>query len=134
MLHFFTLSIVYPLDRRSLASDIYSILRSLRKVAFVLKVSHTTVSRWLIHPTRLKYTRNCISKSSQIIETIKTTIFNDPFMSLIKLKTVVKNVFAFEVSKELLRMVIKRFSRLQHWKLRLKTSLLKETFINRKVD
>lgn len=99
---------MYPLDRRSLASHIYSILRSLRKVAYVLKVSHTTVSRWLIHPERLKYTRNSISKSSQIIETIKTTIFNDPFISLIKLKTVVKNVFAFDVSKELLRMVIKR--------------------------
>ena len=133
---------MYPLDRRYLASHIYSLLRSLRKVALVLKVSHTTVSRWLIHPTRIKYTRRCVSKSSQIVETIKTAIFNDPFISLIKLKTVVKNVFSFDVSKELLRIAIKRagltrkrdFSAaLQHWKPRQGNSLSKEKSINKRV-
>jgi transcriptional regulator of aromatic amino acid metabolism len=43
---------MYPLDRRLLAQHVYSLVPSLRRTAVLLKVSHTTVARWLGQPQR----------------------------------------------------------------------------------
>ena len=99
--------IMYALDRRKLANHVYSIMKSLRKVAIILQVSHTTVARWLRNPEKKKYTRSSIkNKSCQVIEIIKATIQNDPFISIRKMKSIIEDSFNFSISKELVRTVI----------------------------
>ena len=104
---------MYPLDRRKLAIHVYSLFNSLRKVAKILKVSHTTVSRWLKNPEKKQYTRKEVPKSMLIIETLKASIKNDPFISIFSMKQIIKDTFKFEVSKELIRVAIQsmNFSR-----------------------
>lgn len=98
---------MYPLDRRKLAIHVYSLFNSLRKVANILKVSHTTVSRWIKNPEKKKYTRNIVPKSMLITETLRASIKNDPFISILSMKQIIKDTFKFEVSKELIRVAIK---------------------------
>jgi transposase len=104
---------MYPLDRRKLAMHVYSLFNSLRKAAKIMKVSHTTVSRWLKNPDKKKYTRKTVPKSVLIIETLRASITNDPFISILSMKQIIKDTFNFEVSKELIRTAIKsmNFSR-----------------------
>ena len=95
---------MYALDRRKLATHVYSIIKSLRKVAIILQVSHTTVARWLRNPERKKYTRSSINdKSLRVIEIIKAT---DPFISIRKMKSIIDKTSNFSISKELVRTVI----------------------------
>jgi hypothetical protein len=42
-------------------------LSSLRKSAIILQVSHSTISRWIKQPERLKYKRNTVTKGSAIV-------------------------------------------------------------------
>jgi transposase len=97
---------MYPLDRRQMAIHVYKLFQSLRKTAIILQVSHTSISRWLKNPERKQYTRNQIPKSLQIIESIKVSIANDPFITILKLKELIKNLFSFSVSRELIRTAI----------------------------
>ena len=97
---------MYPVDRRKLAIHVYSLFSSLRKTADILQVSHSTVSRWLKCPERKKYCRSIVSKTSQIIHAIKAAVINDPFISLVSLQKVIRDMFKFDVSKELLRVAI----------------------------
>lgn len=97
---------MYSVDRRKLAIHVYSLFPSLRKTAFILNVSHTTISRWLKNIHRKTYTRNKPTKSQQIIETIKTSLKNDPFLSIRKMCFMIQSIFHFQVSKELVRTAI----------------------------
>ena len=97
---------MYSIDRRKLAIHVYSLFPSLRKVARILCVSHTTISRWLKNPEKKKYSRNNVPKSFLIIETLKAAITNNPFVSIVSLKQIIKDTFKFNVSKELIRVAI----------------------------
>lgn len=96
---------MYPIDRRLIASLIYSKLQSLRKTAELLMVSHSTISRWLRSPEKRVYKRktNGQYKSEIIIDIIKLTIKNNPFVSLIALRSIILNTLKIQVSKELIR-------------------------------
>lgn len=98
---------MYPLDRRKVAIHIYSIVSSLRKTAMLLNISHSTVARWLKHSDKKSYIR-CSFKTDQIVDVIRTTIEQNPFSSLTSLRELIKTVLKLEVSKELIRIVIKR--------------------------
>ena len=98
---------MYALDRRKLATHVYSLIKSLRKAAIILQVSHTTVARWLRSPERKKYSRSSFNdKSCVVIEIIKATIQNDPFISIRKMKSIIEAAFNFSISKELVRTVV----------------------------
>ena len=97
---------MYPIDRRKLAQHVYSMLSSLRKSAIILQVSHSTISRWIKQPERLKYKRNTVTKGSAIVGTIRDALANDPFLSTIKLSNMIKDVLKINVSKELVRTAI----------------------------
>lgn len=99
---------MYSVDIRKLASHVYDLVLSLRKASVILNVSHTTVSRWIRFPEKKCYTRDRISKTEQVIGTIKLSLQNDPFLSLRCLRAIVKNAINVEVSKELIRIAIKR--------------------------
>ena len=90
---------MYPLDRRKLAMHIYSLFNSLRKAAKIMKVSHTTVSRWLKNPDKKKYTRKTVPKSVLIIETLRASITNDPFISILSMKQIIKDTFDLSLKR-----------------------------------
>ena len=132
---------MYPLDRRRrlLASHTYYLFQSLRKAAIVLQVSHTTVSRWLRNPEKAIYPkrRYVDSKSMKVTDTIRLAIQSNPFVSLFSLKNIMKEVLSLDVSKELLRTVIKTngyskkkakfFSEPKKWRTKPKLSLKRGT-------
>jgi transposase len=74
----------------------------------ILQVSHSSIARWLKNVERKKYTVSKIAKSTLIIEAIKNAVSNDPFITILKLKDVVKTIFSFSVSRELIRTAIKK--------------------------
>jgi len=98
---------MYPIDRRNIARNVYAALKSLRKSAVVLQCSHTTVSRWL-KGDRKAYSRNQPTKSQTVVEVLKTMIQNDPFISILRMKTIIKETFEFSISSELVRLIIKK--------------------------
>ena len=82
---------MYPIDRRKHANHVYTMFSSLRKTAIILQVSHTTVFRWLKQPERKPYTkRKIITKSEQVVDTIRIALMNDPFLSLRKLCLIIE--------------------------------------------
>ena len=101
---------MYPIDRRKIALHIYSLYSSLRKTAILLQVSHSTISRWLKNQQRKQYSRNPtkVYKSEVIVESIRTAIRNDPFISISKLRILIQEVLNLSVSKELVRIAISR--------------------------
>ena len=99
---------MYPIDRRKIAKNVYTVLKSLRKSAIVLQCSHTTVSRWLKNIERKVYHRKQTTKSQKVVEVLKMMIQNDPFISILKMKTTIKEVFNFTISSELIRLIIKK--------------------------
>lgn len=100
---------MYPLDRRLVAINIYSKLKSLRKTGSLLQVCHTTVSRWIKKPKRLERKKpQKVLKSETIVECIKASIMNDPFISVIKLQKLLAESLSLHVSTELVRIAIKR--------------------------
>jgi transposase len=72
----------------------------------VLQVSYSSVARWLKNPERKRYTKTSIPTSTLIIETIKTAVDNDPFITILKLMDVVKTLFSITLSRELIRTAI----------------------------
>ncbi len=99
---------MYPIDRRALAAHIYSLVSSLRQTANLLQTSHSTISRWLRDPKRKQYVRSCKCKGTTISEAVRVAIVNDPFISIIKLQKLIFDTFSFKVSRELIRLVIKK--------------------------
>jgi transposase len=100
---------MYPLERQKIARHIYLIVQSLRKTALLCQVSHSTISRWINNPNKKIYTKpNKLYKSDQIIDLIKLSIMNDPFISILKLKDLILSTLKINVSKELIRIAIKK--------------------------
>lgn len=105
---------MHPIDRRQLACHMYSMLNSMRKVAVLLQVSHSTVHRWLHQPHRKIYSRSqANSKSQVVVPVLKACVAADPLITLAKMVDRVAQVLGIHVSKELVRTVLKRegFSR-----------------------
>lgn len=104
-----TLASMYPIDRRALAAHIYPMLQSLRKTAVLLRVSHTTIARWLQNPFR-QHRSFVAPKYQVIIETIRTAVLNDPFTSIRSLQLLIQQTHNITVSRELLRSALRRMA------------------------
>jgi hypothetical protein len=75
---------MYPIGRRYIACNIYSMIKSLRKTATLVNVSHTTVARWIKDPTPKVHNnlqRNYCSKAFIINETIRSIILINPMIT-----------------------------------------------------
>jgi len=83
-------------------------LKSVRKTAKFLKVSHMTISRWILKPQRKKYFRTIASKTNMIYETIQTLTQRNPLNSLENLQIKIHENFNISVSKDLIRAVRKK--------------------------
>lgn len=97
---------MYPVDRRTQAFHIYTLGHSIRKTALLLNVSSSSVHRWLSNPTPKTYTRKKPSKGSLIVDSIKATLINNPFLSCRKLQHILQEVFKVPLSHELVRTAI----------------------------
>ena len=98
---------MHPIDRRVLATHVYSILQSLRKTAILLQVGHTTIHRWLKSPERKTYHREPLKQTSQVVQLIRTAVANDPFITCSRLQSVVKACIDVQVSRGLIHSVLK---------------------------
>ena len=99
---------MYSLDRRELALHMYGILPSLRQVATLLKVSHTTIARWLQKPERKNYVRTVPSKSHAIKSFLKVLVSSEPLLSIHDMRKRILDGLGIEVSHELIRIVLHR--------------------------
>ena len=99
---------MYPLDRRRVALHVYGIVHSLRKTAKLIDVCHTTVSRWLKQPGRRTYPQRRSTKATAVTESIRAAVACNPFISTNKLRQVLQESLSVSVSRELVRVVIKR--------------------------
>jgi transposase len=100
---------MYPIDRRKIAVHIYALLRSLRKVARLVDVSHSTVARWLKHPDKKQYKQRGSTKSSDtVVQILRASIAAHPFTALADLRQLIKDTLQLSVSKELVRTIIKK--------------------------
>jgi transposase len=99
---------MYPLDRRYVASHVYSLFQSLRKTAILLQVSHSTISRWLKSPERKLYKRKCPKQTPHVVETIRCALQNDPFLECSGLCTIVKVCTGIAISRSLVHTAIKK--------------------------
>ena len=99
---------MYPIDRRVQAAYIHSLGHSIRKTAILLNVSSSTVHRWLHHPHPKTYIRNTPSKTSRIVESIRIALLNDPFLTCVKLRDLIQQLFNFKVSTTLIHTTIRK--------------------------
>ena len=81
---------------------------SLRKTAIILKVSHSSVSRWLKNVNKKQYYRKPSLSSEHVVCTIKSALIADPFVSTRNIVSIVRDVCNVDVSKELVRTAINK--------------------------
>ena len=101
---------MYPIDRRYIACNIYSMIKSLRKTATLVNVSHTTVARWIKDLTPKVYNnsqRQYNSKAFIINETIRSIILINPMITHKEIKIHITNTFNFTISSSLIRTVLR---------------------------
>ena len=108
MLHL--LYTMYSLDRRKLATHVYSVLNSLRKTANILNVSHSSVARWIVHPEKKQYDsskRKLHGKTTQVIVGILAAVMSDPLISTRELARLISSSIGVNISRELARCVLR---------------------------
>lgn len=99
---------MYPLDIRKQALNVYSKVQSLRKTAFLLDIHFSSISRWLSNLERKPYSARKFTKESVIVDTIKAILQTDPLTSSRTLTSKLNQTFSMKVSRELVRVAIKR--------------------------
>lgn len=102
---------MHALDRRALARHIYNTAGSLRKAAVLLKVSHTTIRRWLQCPDRKRYDstrRQARSKAARTTDLIRKLISENPFISCAELCRRVRQDLDVTISASLASTVVRR--------------------------
>ncbi len=124
--------VMYPIDRRKVAVRMYSILQSQRKVAYLLNISHSTVSRWLHSPERKPYPKR-MSKSEKIVKVLKEVVSSNPFTTSKELQTLFVSSMNIHLSRELIRVAMQKsnltykkakyFSRPSQWEEKLNAFL-----------
>lgn len=97
---------MYCLDIRRIACRLYYKYKSLRKVSSILEISHSTIARWVQSIHRKQYYRKPTICNEFVVDTIKSSIAINPFISTRNLVTKVKSVCNVNVSKELVRVAI----------------------------
>jgi transposase len=105
---------VYSLDRHESVRNVYSATKSIRKTARLLDVGKSTVHRWICEDVQYETTEQSSidadvdSKLERILCFVKSTIVADPFQTCIRIKQLVADNLTIDVSKELVRLAIKK--------------------------
>ena len=99
---------MYHIDARKLALQLYSHLQSLRKVARLVGISHSSIQRWAQRLERKPYSHRGKPKYDTLVSIVKLAIASDPFVSIRKLQRQVKETCDVRLSTELVRVALKR--------------------------
>jgi transposase len=99
---------MYHIDARKLALQLYSHLQSLRKVARLIGISHSSIQRWAQRLERKPYSQRCKPKYDTLVSIVKLAIASDPFVSIRTLQRQVKETCDVRLSTELVRVALKR--------------------------
>lgn len=99
---------MYSEDIKKLALRLYDKLSSLRKVASILETSYSTISRWKNSKEHIRKQMKTKLGPSDITESINLYILSHPFCSLKDIQNIIKEMFNFSVSLELIRLFIKK--------------------------
>ena len=99
---------MYPIDIRKQALKIYSKIQSLRKTAILIDIHFSSISRWLHTLERKPYSPRKFTKESLLVESIKDLLQTNPLTSTRILTKKLKEAFNVDLSRELVRVVIKK--------------------------
>ena len=99
---------MYSLDVRKQALNIYSKVQSLRKTSLLLDIHFSSISRWVAQLERKPYSPRKYSKEAIIVDSIRTILQTEPLTSGRVLTQKLKNAFNIQISRELVRVVIKK--------------------------
>lgn len=99
----------YSWEFKLAAVKAYRYISNLRKVSSIFSVAISTLSRWnfAFKQNRLHLKNSRPSKiTSVLVAFIKESLINNPFMTRIKLKNMIQDVFKISVSHTLVGMII----------------------------
>ena len=99
---------IFPCDRKFSVKEVYAVVNSIRKTANILKVSKSTVQRWLVAliPSSETITLRKRPKLMQILDVVDACIRFDPFTTLKKIRASILTKIEMVVSRELIRNAI----------------------------
>ena len=97
---------MYSNDIKILALKLYNKLCSLRKVASILEISPSTISRWKNFKKQDRKKIQKILDPPDISDSIKLFILTHPFCSLKDIQKMLEKSFTVKVSLELIRLFI----------------------------
>lgn len=98
---------MYSIDYRHIAINLYSLLNSLRKTAALLRVSYSSIHRWINSPERRIYPQRKKEKSDIIAVCLNYLIEHDPFSSLRSVQMHIASQLHCTVSLQLIRSILK---------------------------
>jgi transposase len=117
MFHFFLANDekMYSFDKRIICKRLYDMnVFSLRKIALILFVSHTTIRRWImltdIDLCQVKYHkihRKKIKSGTPVVEALKAILKTNPLLVLDDIKNKIQELFAFQISKSFLSSILR---------------------------
>jgi transposase len=99
---------MYPLDIRKQALKIYTKVQSLRKTSKLLDIHFSSISRWVHQLERKPYPERKYTKESLFVETMKDILQTQPLISSRTLQSRLKDAFKIDLSRELVRVAIKK--------------------------
>lgn len=100
---------MYHIEIRKVTVHIYSILKSLRKTAILVAISHSSIARWIhsIYPKTYSYSNKRTLKCDQIVDLLKASIICNPLTTTRNLQRIIWESTQLHVSLQLIRNVIK---------------------------
>ena len=101
---------MYSNEVKCIAIRIYSVIKSLRKVAGIVGTSHSTVSRWVNNPAPQPYVRHPRSRLMEqpVLDCLRLRLACNPFATCSELAATVKTTFGFNCSRQLVSLAIKK--------------------------
>jgi len=106
---------MYSFDKRMICKRLFDMnVFSLRKIALILSVSHTTIRRWImledIDLCQVKYDkihRKKIKSGAPVVEALKAILKTNPLLVLDDIKNKIQELFSFQISKSFLSSILR---------------------------
>ena len=99
---------MYSADVRKIARRLYFNYTSLRKVAFLIGSSHSSIYRWLHYVPKSRKLQKTKLGDIKILDIMKLYIKTHPFCNVKDLQKIILNTFGLNVSNELVRLTINK--------------------------
>ena len=105
-----TLLDMYSKEVRHIAIRMYNTMNSLRKVADIVGTSHSTISRWVKHPTPQPSMRRLRTHMMEqpVLDCLRLRLASNPFSTCSELAVMVKTTFGFNCSRQLVSLALKK--------------------------